>query len=238
MEWLAKDPDETRLYVIPWGEIAPDTIASFTLTRTSGTVTIGETDHDERSVSALISGGANGETATFEHTITTTAGQIIPKEISLRVTAGADSLSPNTSYTKGALGIRALGKLGIANYVFDTEAEEDVALLREMDDMMAEWQAKLEPLGYAQPLTAGTSLPSDASGIDQATVGAVVSSLAVRIAGDYGKTPAPNLIKTANSGRSIIFARYAKRVEMVPMAGTPTGAGHRYPMRRFFPTVA
>lgn len=233
MEWTPKDPDATVRYVIEWGEIAPDTIESFTLTVATGTVTIGDADNDDTNVYALISGGADGETATFDHTITTTLGQVLPRAISLRIVADADVLSPDSSITKGAITVRALGKLGIANYVFDTEAEEDVSALRQLDSMAARWQSKLEPFGYRQPDTNGTSLPSDQAGIEEADVDAFISNLAVLLAPDYGKTPAGVLNKQAAESRSEMFTRYARRVEYQLPNRTPTGAGNdRY--RRFF----
>lgn len=235
MEWTPKDPDATVRYVIEWGEITPDTIESFTLTLASGTVTIGDTENDDTNVYALISGGVDGETSTFAHTITTALGQVIPRSITLRIVADADVLSPDSSITKGALVIRALGKIGIANYVFDTEAEEDVSALRQLDSMAARWQGKLEPFGYVQPDINGTSLPSDSAGIDEQDVDAFIYNLAELIAPDYGKTPAPGVIRNAADTRSDMFVRYAKRIEYRLPSRLPTGAGNDRPLgRRFF----
>jgi hypothetical protein len=161
--------------------------------------------------------------------------QEFTRSITLRIVADADVLSPDSSITKGALVIRALGKIGIASYVFDTEAEEDVSALRQLDSMAARWQSKLEPFGYRQPDTNGTSLPSDQAGIEEADVDAFVSNLAVLLAPDYGKQPAGALNKQAAESRSEMFTRYARRVEYQLPRRTPTGAGNdRFLGRRFF----
>lgn len=239
MKWTPKDPSATVRYAIPWGEIYPDTIASFTLTVSSGTVTIEETDNDVRAVYALISGGADGETATLAHTITTEAGQVLPLTITLPIGIGDDVLDPRTSYTKGDLVIQALGQIGIANYVFDTEAEEDQAALRLLDDMLADWQDGLLPLGYNQPEASGGSLPADASGLSKSITGTVIANLAVHLAPSYGKTPSPFLLRRAAMGRSRVFTKYRIEAEIPMSSRTPMGAGNgRYwgPWRRnFFP---
>jgi hypothetical protein len=234
-----KAPSETARYAIPWNEIYPDTIVSFTLTVSSGTVVIGDTDFDPRTVYALISGGVDGETATLAHTITTTAGQVLPLTITLKVGLGDDVLDPRTSYTKGDLVIQALGQISIANYVFDTEAEEDQAALRLLDDMLADWQDGLEPLGYNFPDSAGGSLPSDDCGLSKSIIGAVVANLAVQLAPSYGKTPSPFLLRRSAMGRSNVFTKYRIDVEVQMNPRTPLGAGNRYWgtwRRNFFPT--
>lgn len=229
MDWLPKDPDETRRYTVDWSEIAPDTILSFTLTRTAGTVTIGTTgiEDDDRSIYALIRGGVDGETATFLHRITTTLGQVIERTISLRVIASADSLSPVTGFTKGDLVSMALEELGIASYVFDVDAGENVSALRKLDAMMAEFQGSCPTLTYSQPATSGTSTAADASGIDEAIVNAVVANLAVRLAPSYGKSPATETRRAAADGRGRILSIYAKRVEYDLPPSFPRGAARR-----------
>jgi hypothetical protein len=233
MEWTPKDPDETRRYVIDWREIYPDTIASFTLTRTAGTVEIEETDNDSRAVYALLSGGVDAETATFLHRITTDEGQVLERTISLRIGAGADSLSPASTITKGALGARALHHLGIANYVFDVESEETISTLKTLDSMIAEWQAKLNDMGYIQPATNGTSQPSDPAGIDEAMVEAVAANLALRVAPSYGKTTSGELRAMARDGRSFVFSSYSRARAVEIPSYLPLGAGNRRQIRIF-----
>lgn len=239
MQWAAKSPDDTRLYSYALPEIYPDRILTAAFAVTSGTITLTEVLPDERIAYVNVAGGfANefgDENAELTLTVTTAGGQTIVRDISLRITINADALNPVSTITKGALIIRALGKLGIANYVFDTEAEEDVSALRQLDSLAARWQGKLNDFGYLQPDTNGTSLPSDSAGIHEEDVTAFVSNLAIELAGDYGKTPAPHLVKTAADSRSELFCKYARRVEYGLSHRTPTGAGNDRPLgRRFF----
>ena len=140
-----------------------------------------------------------------------------------------------SSYTKGELVEMALGELGIAHYAFDIEAEEDVRALRRLDGMMDGFQAALDPIGYEQPATAGESSPSDLAGIDGALVEAVITNLALRIAPSYGKMPQAETKRAAREGKSLLFSRYAKPIELEMPTRTPRGAGsHRAWRRNYF----
>jgi hypothetical protein len=235
MQWTPKSPEDSRLYSYDLSEIYPDTIDTAVFTRASGTVTLTAVDPDPRTAYVIVAGGAAAETATLSLVVTTAQGQSFTRSISLKIVTGADSLGPDSSITKGTLVVRALGKLGIANYVFDTEAEEDNSALRQLDSMAARWQDKLDGLSYVQPASNGQSLPSDASGIDEADVDAFISNLAITLAPDYGKTPAPQLNKVAAESRSEIFTKYARRIEYRLPSRLATGAGNDRSWRpRFF----
>jgi hypothetical protein len=232
-----KAPGETVRYVISFPEIDPDVINTFTLTRTAGTIVLNDdSDNDESNIYALISGGADDETATFDCTIVTVGGQTLTRGCSLSIETDADVLGPDSSITKGTIVIRALGKLGIANYVFDTEAEEDVSALRQLDSLAAQWQGRTSQLPYLQPASNGTSLPGDDAGIDEADVDAFIYNLAEVLAVDYGKTPAGGLLKRSADTRADILVKYQVEREYRMPRRTPVGAGNdRYfGTRRFF----
>lgn len=234
MQWAPKDPDDTRLYDYDLSDIAPDKIDTAVFSRISGTVTLTQVDPGERTAYVLVAGGANGETAVLSLAVVTNLGQRFTRSVTLKITSDADVLSPDSAITKGAIVIRALGKIGIANYVFDTEAEEDVSALRQLDSLGSRWQGKLEPFGYIQPSANGQSLPSDSAGIEEQDIDAFVYNLAVLIAPDYGKTPSGTVIRTAAETRSELFIRYQRQAEY-QLTRFPTGAGNDRPMgRRFF----
>jgi hypothetical protein len=236
--WNPKKPGETVLYTVNWADIYPDVISTFTITVTSGTVTIANSDNDPRLVYAWVQGGANGETATIKCEIVTNGGQTLDRTATLPISSTGDSLNPDSTLTKGALFIRALGKLGIANYVFDTEAEEDVSGLRQMDSLASDWQSKLDNFGYSQPSVRGNSLPTDPSGINASDEDAFIYNLAVLLAPDYGKQPSPIVLKRAADMRSTVFTRYAKQIEVPLTDKMPVGAGNRFWYRNRFPSVA
>lgn len=235
MQWLPKDPDDARLYSVDWSEIYPDQIDTATFTVESGTVELEEVDPDPRMAFVIVSGGADEETATITHEIVTIGGQTLTRSITLLIGEGADSLSPVSDITKGALVTRALGDhLAIANYVFDLEAEEDVAALRTLDDMMAELEGTTNPTGYLYPATDGGSLPSDTAGIDRADVAHIAACLAVRIAPSYGKDPRAATKYLARSGWSFLLGKYRREALTVMTPRTPVGAGNRWLGRRYF----
>lgn len=234
MEWTPKPPGDTRLYSYDLEEIAPDTILTAVFTKTSGTVTLTASDPAERTAYVLVGGGANGETAVLSLAVTTALGQTFVRTVSIPIVTDADVLSPISTITKGEVVIRALGELAIANYVFDTEAEEDIAALKKLDMLAARWQGRLKPFGYLQPATNGTSLPTDSAGIDEEDVAAFVYNLADIIAPSYGKTVPPTLSRLAAESRSELFCRYANLIEYSLTDRTPVGAGNRFSGRRFF----
>jgi hypothetical protein len=235
MEWTPKSPADDRLYSVDFSEIYPDSILTAVFTRTAGTVVLTQVNPDPRTAYVIVAGGADGETATISLLVTTALGQEFTRTITLRISLTADVLGPDSTITKGTLIIRALGKLGIANYVFDTEAEEDNSALRQLDSMAARWQDKLDGLPYHQPLSNGQSLPSDTAGIDEADIDAFISNLAVTLAPDYGKAPAGGVLKQAADSRSELFTKYRNRVEYQLNSMTPLGAGNRFSRRTFFP---
>jgi hypothetical protein len=233
--WNPKKPDETVQYSFFWDDIYPDIISSCTVTVVTGTVTVSKTDFDPRVVYAFIAGGANGETATIKCQIVTVSAQTLERTATLQISATGDALNPQSTLTKGALVIRALGKIGIANYVFDIEAEEDNSALRQLDSLASDWQSKLEDFGYIQPATRGTSSPSDVSGINAADEDAFIYNLAVLLAPDYGKTPSPFVLRRAADTRSGLFIRYARKYDYQISDKIPVGAGNRFWLKSRFP---
>ena len=231
-----KAPGETVRYDVSFPEIDPDTITSVICSVTSGTISIStDLQYGDADVYPIVSGGASGETAVFTVTIQTGLGQTRIKTCSLFIATSADSSGPDSTITKATIVIRALGKLGIANYVFDTEAEEDNSALRQLDSLGAKWQDSLEQLPYSLPATNGTSSPSDSAGIDEADVDAFVYNLAEVLAPDYGKSPA-GVAKRAADTRSDLFVKYEATREIAMPRRQPTGAGNDrwFSRRRFF----
>jgi len=236
--WNPKKPGETVQYPFYWPDIYPDTIESFTLTVTAGTVTIANSDNDPRIVYAWVAGGADGETASVKCEIVTEGGQTLDRTATLLISSTGDALNPGSTLTKGAIIDRSFEDLARANYVFDVTAEERISALARLDSLASEWQSKLEDFGYIQPAVQGASDPEDAAGINAADVSAFSSNLALEIAGSFGKTPSPFLLKRASETRSTLFCRYAREVEIPLSDKMPVGAGNRFWFRNRFPPTA
>jgi hypothetical protein len=97
--WAAKDPDAVLdyTYTIPLDE--GDSVASYTLTRVSGTVVIDDDSNAGPVVTATLSGGTDGETSIFRIAWVTTAGREDDDYISLHISDDAGELAL-TDYAK------------------------------------------------------------------------------------------------------------------------------------------
>lgn len=226
MEWNPKAPGETVRYIIDWRDIYPDSIDSFTLAVSSGTVTLSEADNDDRTVYVLVSGGADGETAEIAHGITTADGQTLEKTITLLVSAGSSPLAPQTA-TKRTLVQMAREAAGLAGYDFDASLEEDASHLRRLDSLMATYP--WSRLGYNRPGTLGSSDMADAIGIPDQFVEAASWQLAMRIAPGLGKSMSAEARGALSASMAMVMA-YAATAAIGTMqlpSSTPLGAGTR-----------
>ncbi len=132
-----------------------------------------------------------------------------------------------STYTKRDVAMMALEEIALANYVFDGTAEEDVALLRRMDAMMA--SAPWSGIFYNTATTDGSSLPSDPVSIDDDYLEAVYTNLALRIAPTYGKVVSAETRVAASQGKNAVSAVYARdRLPCMILNGTTIrGQGNR-----------
>lgn len=98
--WPAKDPDVVAdyLYTIPLD--AGDTVTGYTFTRVSGTVAIDSESRAGATVTAFLSGGADGETSVFKVTWETAGGRSDEDYVSLPVIAKDYSELALTGYAK------------------------------------------------------------------------------------------------------------------------------------------
>jgi hypothetical protein len=177
----SKDPSETDIYTVNWlDRLGGETISTSSFAVALGTVTITGQSHTTTAANVTLSGGADGEQAQITNTIVTSGARTLEETIILWILDS--SLRNLTSYTKGDLVLMALGELGIANYEFDIEAEEDIRALNKLDGMMAELTYGLTETGYIYPAASGSSAIADPPGIDASIVEAVVANLAIKLA--------------------------------------------------------
>lgn len=131
------------------------------------------------------------------------------------------------SWTKRQLVVQAFEQIGLASYVFDLPAEQLASSLRQLDAMLAVWNARGLRLGYPLPSTAGGSTLDESSNIPDSAIEAVVSNLALRLAPGVGKTVSPELKIVAKQGYDVLLARAAIPPEIQMPVGTPAGAGNK-----------
>jgi hypothetical protein len=207
---------------------ADDTIQSFTLTRTAGTVTLSNEVNTDTAVRALISGGANGETATMLLTVNTVGGQVLKRDLSLYISDTATAVT-NSTTTKGQIEDMAFEEIGLAGYEFDATAEEQASGLRRLDSLMAMWAGpgmSLD-LGYNFPHTIGTSDRADASGIPDFALDAVVITLAESIMPAIGKSMSTETRVRKQTSMNAVRAACAVIPERQLPASTLRGAGRK-----------
>lgn len=236
MTILAPKPTaDTVLYTFDLkATLGDDTIASFTFVRTSGTVTIGTTANTDTAVTALLSGGADGETAGFTLTVTTAAGQVFARTYTLHVSNTA-SENPSTT-TKRVLVNMAFEEMTLAGYEFDATPEEQASTMRRLDALMAEWATASLDLGYNFPATFGQGDLEDPTNIPDATVNTVIMQLALRSAPSIGKTLSPESRKALADGMIALRTAYAVIPRVSFPDGTVRGSG-RSPWGRRWPFI-
>jgi len=137
------------------------------------------------------------------------------------------------SWTKRQFVAQAFEEIGLANYVFDIQPEQEMSALRRLDAMVQGWEQLGVRIGYAASSTAdGADLDQD-SGVPETANEAVYTNLAVRIASTVGKVPSLELKSLAQRGIDSLMARAAvprqRRLDRMP-----AGAGNKSPFHQVF----
>ena len=225
--WAPKKPDETVGYTIDWApDLRLDAIEWFSLTVSSGSAVIQDAAFTGNLVSALISGGTDGETTVFECEVRTVAQQVLYKTVSLYTVEDADPKIPSTS-TKRAIVELAFQECRLNNYQFDLTPAEMNAALQKLDNLMAEWAVTGRDLGYNYPVVYGGGDLSDESGIPNVAVQGASLYLALRIAPQMGKTLSAETRRSMTQAMIAIDTITAVPVDRLLTRTTPLGAGNK-----------
>lgn len=228
MNLTPKLPTEAVAYVIPWAhQLGNDEIESYTLSVSSGTVTLSEEYQGRQHISVVISGGADGETATLAHQIVTLAGQRLDRTITLLVQDGVTAITPSTA-TKRTVINMAFEEIGLAGYEFDATPEEFASALRRLDVLMAQWRTSSLDLGYNTPAIIGQGDLDDESGLPDDSLNAVSISLALRVMPAIGKAMSAETRLALSQSMTALRAAYAVIPTSRLARGTPRGAGNKW----------
>jgi hypothetical protein len=131
------------------------------------------------------------------------------------------------SYTKRQFVEEAFAELGMASYTFDLSPQQLDACLRRLDTMMATWNARGIRLGYPLPSSPQDSdLDTDTQVPDSANE-AIITSLAIRLAPQYGKTVSLDTRTTAKQAYDTLLSRAAFPIEQQFPRTLPMGAGQK-----------
>lgn len=233
MEYLVPKPSgATVTYFADWSaQLAnADLIETFTLSVTSGTVTISSDPQPPLNFGTFIrfgvAGGANGETAVLTNTIHTVGGQVLSRDIQLKVLDTAVPITPATNTKRQILNL-TYRMMGLADYEFNVTPEEWSTALFAMDAQMATWRTNNLDLNYNAPAVIGESDLDDPSGIPDDAVLPVGSALAFVVAPAIGKTLTAECRVTAGLALNALRARYSVTPQRVLQDGTPRGAGQK-----------
>lgn len=224
-----KQPSEVALYALDLAlALKPtgDTVESYTLAVSAGTVTVSDDWADDHAVYATVAGGANSETAALLLTAVTTLGQTLKRSYSISISNTAVSSDRSTS-TKQQILNMAFEEIALAGYEFDVTAAETSSALRRLDALMAEWNGPGVniPISYNFPAALGGSSAADASGIPDFAFNAVGIALALAVMPVIGKTMSPETRLRMGQGMNALRAAYAQIPDRQLPASALRGAG-------------
>lgn len=220
-----KLPTETIACMADWAkELGSDVISTFTLTVSSGTVTVSEATNFGQFIRFLVAGGANGETATLAMSVTTFGDQVLKRTLSLLVSNGVTAITPITT-TKRTIVNMAFEEIGLAGYEFDATPEEQFSALRRLDALMAQWRGSSLDLGYNFPPAIGAGDLNDAANIPDFAVNATAISLGLRIMPAIGKMMSAETRLALAQGMVAIRTYCAVIPERTLPRSTARGAG-------------
>lgn len=135
------------------------------------------------------------------------------------------------SATKKFFVTQALAKIGYANYIFDLTPEQINAVLINLDNMIAEWNAATIRIGYPLPDDPLKSHIDDKTYVPSGFNNAVIYNLAVRIAPDFGKTIPPEILSVATKSYDALLIQAVFPNPMQYPGELPLGSGNK-PWRR------
>ena len=135
-------------------------------------------------------------------------------------------------WTKRQILEQAFNEIGLAGYLFDLSPEQLQTAARQLDSMMATWDAKGIKLGYPLALNPQNIDIDQDTFIPTAAYEAVYLNLGLRIGPGFGKTiPAETRINAKMAYDTIVAIAAMPRQQQMP--GTmPAGAGNK-PWRRY-----
>lgn len=136
------------------------------------------------------------------------------------------------SWSKRQIVEQAFNEIGLAGYIFDLQPEQLRTALRQLDSMMATWDAKGIKLGYPISLNPDNIDIDQNTGIPTAAYEAVYLNLGIRLAPGFGKQVSTDTKISAKMALDGLFAAAAfPRQQQFPNT-TPAGAGNK-PWRTF-----
>lgn len=130
-------------------------------------------------------------------------------------------------WTKNDIIAQAFAEIGLPVEVFNVGAERMNRALRQLDAMMATWQARGIHVGYMLPSGPDNSSLDDESGLPDVAVETVYLNLAIRIAPGRGKVVSPETKANAAQGFEGLLVAAAQPPQQQFRSTLPLGAGNK-----------
>lgn len=132
------------------------------------------------------------------------------------------------AWTKRQLVEDAFGTIGLSGYVFNLSPDQQQSALRQLDAMMATWEARGIRLGYLMPTSPSESNLNQDSGIPQQAAEAVYTNLGLRLASGIGKVASQELKQIAHQSYQSVATKYGVTMPEMQLPPTmPRGAGNK-----------
>ena len=128
--------------------------------------------------------------------------------------------------TKLAIVQKALGKIGLASYVFDPSPEQLQAALEQLELLATE----MDGIGIRKGYSLGADISAE-SGLPDTAINPFAILLAVELAPDYGKQVAPTLQASVLRARNALMVTNNVIPRMVYPGTLPIGVGNRMGVR-------
>lgn len=138
-------------------------------------------------------------------------------------------------WTKRAYVNGAFEEIGLGSYAFELPPEQEQMALRRLDAMIAEWDARGIRLGWPISSSSDAIDPDQDPGATDRARQAIVTNLAIRLAGPFGKTIPAMVATTAwQSLANLVRSSVVVPVMQFP-SDVPAGAGNKS-LRPFLPS--
>lgn len=206
-----------------------DYLSDSTVTVTSGTITLSNSEFSATKSLFTVSGGAEGETATLTIVVTTAGGQTLDQDLTMYIGVEAveTPFGPSTQ-TKGDIIALMFEELGSAGYQFDHGPDEEASALRKLDLLMSAQPFGSLPLGYNAPPVAGQSDLLDLFGVADQFAQTIAISLAKRYSPAWGKTMSGQSKKDYAEGLNYLISTASRIPYAILDRRTPLGQGNKW----------
>ena len=129
---------------------------------------------------------------------------------------------------------QAFDEIGLSGYAFNLSGNDLIAALRKLDALVATWEASGLSIGWVFSSNPDNSDPDDEITVPDASLQALATALAIRLAPSYGKQLSQDTkIAAANGLNALRTATQTIPQQQLP-SNLPIGAGNKTVYQKYF----